>query len=151
MKAYFYCRVAHDDSFSLEQQVAKLRRYAEQAGYTIVGVAAEHGSGLTLDRPALQELTEAVLAGKVDVVLVNSLDRLERDWGMIKQYVDLLTGCKIKLSCARERLTIDVHCFYNKKTEHPLQDTLHGRSGEIRTRGLLNPIQARYQAALHPD
>lgn len=71
--------------------------------------------------------------------------------GMIKQYVDLLTGCKIKLSCAWERLTIDVHCFYNKKTEHPLQDTLHGRSGEIRTRGLLNPIQARYQAALHPD
>ena len=58
---------------------------------------------------------------------------------------------KIKLSCARERLTVDVHCFYNKKTEHPLQDTLHGRSGEIRTRGLLNPIQARYQAALHPD
>ena len=25
-------------------------------------------------------------------------------------------------------LTIDVHCFYNKKTEHPLQDTLHGPS-----------------------
>lgn len=56
------------------------------------------------------------------------MDVGERDWGMIKQYVDLLTGCKIKLSCARERLTIDVHCFYNKKTEHPLQDTLHGRS-----------------------
>ena len=26
-----------------------------------------------------------------------------------------------------------------------------GRSGEIRTRGLLNPIQARYQTALHPE
>ena len=77
MKAYFYCRVAHDDSFSLEQQVAKLRRYAEQAGYTIVGVAAEHGSGMTLDRPALQEVMEAVLAGKVDVVLISSLDRIE--------------------------------------------------------------------------
>ena len=69
MKAYFYCRVAHDDSFSLERQAEELRRYAEQAGYTIVGVAAEHGSGLNLDRPALQELTEAVFAGKVDVVL----------------------------------------------------------------------------------
>ena len=43
------------------------------------------------------------------------MDVGERDWGMIKQYVDLLTGCKIKLSCARERLIIDVHCFYNKK------------------------------------
>ena len=56
------------------------------------------------------------------------MDVGERDWGMIKQYVDLLIGGKIKLSCARERLTIDFHCFYNKKTEHPFQDTLLGRS-----------------------
>ena len=63
MKAYFYCRVAHDDSFSLERQAEELRRYAEQAGYTIVGAAAEHVSGMTLDRPALQEVMEAVLAG----------------------------------------------------------------------------------------
>ena len=107
MKAYFYCRVAHDDGFSLGQQAAQLRRYAEQAGYTIVGVAAEHGAGLTLDRPALQELTEVVLAGKVDVVLVNSLDRLGRDWGMTKQYIDLLTEHKVKLLCLRERESSD--------------------------------------------
>ena len=54
-----YCRVAHDDGFSLEAQGAELRRYAEQAGYTIVGAADEHSSGLTLDRPALQKVTEA--------------------------------------------------------------------------------------------
>ena len=30
-------------------------------------------------------------------------------------------------------------------------ELVSGRSGEIRTRGLLNPIQARYQAALHPE
>ena len=80
MKAYFYCRVAHDDSFSLERQAEELRRYAEQAGYTIVGAAAEHGSGMTLDRPAQQEVMEAVLAGKVDVVLISSFDRIGRDW-----------------------------------------------------------------------
>ena len=104
MKAYFYCRVAHDDSFSLERQAEELRRYAEQAGYTIVGVAAEHGSGLTLDRPALQELTEAVLAGKVDVVLISSLDRIGRD-------IDLLTEHKVKLLCVRERMMIDSSSF----------------------------------------
>ena len=98
-------------SFSLERQAEELRRYAEQAGYTIVGVAAEHGSGLTLDRPALQELTEAVLAGKVDAVLVNSLDRLGRDWGMTKQYIDLLTEHKVKLLCLRERMMIDSSSF----------------------------------------
>ena len=98
-------------SFSLERQAEELRRYAEQAGYTIVGVADEHGSGLTLDRPALQELTEAVLAGKVDAVLVNSLDRLGRDWGMTKQYIDLLTEHKVKLLCVRERVMIDSSSF----------------------------------------
>ena len=111
MKAYFYCRGAHDDSFSLEQQAAKLRRYAEQAGYTIVGIAAKHGSGMTLDRPALQELTAVVLAGKVDVVLVNSLERLERDWSMTKRYIDLLTEHNVKLLCVRERLMSDSSSF----------------------------------------
>ena len=111
MKAYFYCRVAHDDSFSLERQAEELRRYAEQAGYTIVGAAAEHGSGMTLDRLALQEVMEAVLAGKVDVVLISSLDRIGRDWGMTKQYIDLLTEHKVKLLCLRERVSSDISSF----------------------------------------
>ena len=111
MKAYFYCRVAHDDSFSLERQAEELRRYAEQAGYTIVGAAAEHGSGMTLDRPALQEVMEAVLAGKVDMVLISSLDRIGRDWGMTKQYIDLLTEHKVKLLCLRERVSTDSSSF----------------------------------------
>ena len=88
-----------------------IHNFCLAAIYTIVGVAAEHGSGLTLDRPALQELTEAVLAGKVDVVLVNSLDRLGRDWGMTKQYIDLLTEHKVKLLCLRERVSIDSSNF----------------------------------------
>ena len=98
-------------SFSLERQAEELRRYAKQAGYTIVGAAAEHGSGMTLDRPALQEVMEAVLAGKVDVVLISSLDRIGRDWGMTKQYIDLLTEHKVKLLCVRERVMIDSSSF----------------------------------------
>ena len=88
-----------------------IHKFCLIAIYTIVGVAAEYGSGLTLDRPALQELTEAVFAGKVDVVLVNSLDRLGRDWGMTKQYIDLLTEHKVKLLCVRERMMIDSSSF----------------------------------------
>ena len=54
---------------------------------------------------------EAVLAGKVDVVLINSLDRIGRDWGMTKQYIDLLTEHKVKLLCLRERVSIDSSNF----------------------------------------
>ena len=111
MKAYIYCRVAHDDGFSLELQDDELRRHAEQAGYTVVGIAAEYGSGVTLGRPALQEVTEAVLARKADVVLINSLNRLGRDQGMTKQYIDLLTEHKVQLHCVREQMIIDSTSF----------------------------------------
>ena len=88
-----------------------IHKFCLIAIYTIVGVAAEYGSGLTLDRPALQVLTEAVFAGKVDVVLVNSLDRLGRDRGMTKQYIDLLAEHKVKSLCVWERLMIDSASF----------------------------------------
>ncbi len=71
---------------------------------TIIGAACEHGNGLTLERPALQEVTQAVLAGKVDVVLVHSLTRIGREWGMTQCYIDLLVEHGVKLLCIRERL-----------------------------------------------
>ena len=68
------------------------------------GAADEYGSGLTLDRPALQKVTKAVVAGRVDVVLVHSLTRIGREWGMAQSYIDLLTRHKVKLLCIRDRL-----------------------------------------------
>ena len=107
MRAFLYCRVAHDDSFALEHQRFLLQLYAKQAGYTIIGAADEYGSGLTLERPALQKVTEAVVAGKVDVVLVHSLTRIGREWGMTQRYIDLLNRHKVKLLCIRERVVFD--------------------------------------------
>ena len=104
MRAFLYCRVAHDDSFALEHQRFLLQLYAKQAGYTIIDAADEYGSGLTLD---LQKVTEAVVAGKVDVVIVHSLTRIGREWGMTQSYIDLLTRHKVKLLCIRDRLLFD--------------------------------------------
>ena len=107
MRAFLYCRVAHDDFFALEHQRFLLQLYAKQAGYTIIGAADEYGSGLTLDHPALQKVTEAVVSGKMDVVLVHNLTRIGREWGMTKSYIDLLTRHKVKLLCIRDRLLFD--------------------------------------------
>ena len=107
MRAFLYCRVAHDDSFALEHQRFLLQLYAKQAGYTIIGAADEYGSGLTLERPALQKVTEAVVAGRVDVVIVHNLARIGREWGMTQSYIDLLTRHKVKLLCIRHRLLFD--------------------------------------------
>ena len=131
MKVYIYCRAAHDDGFSLELQAAKIRRFAEQAGYTIVGIAAEHSSGVILDRPALQEVTKAVLAGEVDMVLVNSLDRLGRNRSMTERYINLLTENKVRLYCVRERLMIDSTSF------SPLKEVCMTFDEKFKEHGLL--------------
>lgn len=107
MRAFLYGRVAHDDSFALEHQRFLLQLYVKQAGYTIIGAADEYGSGLTLDRPVLQEVNEAVIAGRVNVVIVHSLTRIGREWGMTQNYLDLLTQHKVKLLCIRDRLLFD--------------------------------------------
>ena len=75
--------------------------------HIFIGAADEYGSGLTLERPALQKVTEAVVAGRVDVVLVHNLTRIGREWGMTQSYIDLLTRHKVKLLCIRDRLLFD--------------------------------------------
>ena len=107
MRAFFYCRVAHEDSLALEHQWFLLQLYAKKARYTINGATDEYGSELTLDRPALQKVTEAVVSGRVDVVIVHSLTRIGRECGMTQRYIDLLTRHKVKLLCIRDRLLFD--------------------------------------------
>lgn len=123
MRVYLYCRVARDDGFTLEAQASVFRRHAEQTGYTIIGTSCEHGSGLTLERPALQEVTQAVLAGKVDLVLVHSITRIGREWGMTQRYIDLLVEHGVKLLCIRDRLLFsdkgEALISRNKKAECP--------------------------------
>ena len=109
MRVFIYCRVARDDTFALEHQRFLLQLYAKRAGYTIIGAADEYGSGLTLDRPGMGKVTQAVLAGEVDVVLVHSLTRIGREWGMTQSYIDQLTRHKVKLLCIKER------CLFSEK------------------------------------
>ena len=99
MRVALYCRVASRDGFNLETQAATLQQYARRAGYTIVGAWSEQASGMTLSRPALKKVTEAVLTGKVDMVIVKDLSRIGRDWGMTQDYINLLTKNKVKLLC----------------------------------------------------
>lgn len=104
LRAFLYCRVAHNDGFSFDLQSTELRRFAEQAGFTIAGAAAEYGSGLTLDRAALKEVTQAVNDGKVDVVLVKSTTRIARNMWRLQEYIDLLAAHGVSLYCVQEQL-----------------------------------------------
>jgi len=63
---------------NLERQTQRLREYAQSAGYEIVCVYEEVASGLNENRRQLRKLLRAVIAEKIDIILVEYKDRLAR-------------------------------------------------------------------------
>jgi len=84
MRIAIYCRVSTEDQeregTSLQTQLEACLNYCQtKEGYEVAYRFSEAYSGLTLDRPKLNELRELVRAGAIDIVIVYCLDRLSRD------------------------------------------------------------------------
>ncbi|MFT8888189.1 MAG: recombinase family protein [Ethanoligenens sp.] len=103
---WIYCRIAPSDDFTVDAQLAELRRYAAHNGYLTVGATAECGSGLALDRPGISEVTEAVRRGRMDTLIVKDLSRIGRGCELIQDYIDFLCRHGVALVTLSERLQI---------------------------------------------
>ena len=83
MNAAIYCRVSTDnqeqEGTSLQTQLEACLNYCKDKSYNVAYRFSEAYSGLTLERPKLNELRELVRAGDIDVIVVYCLDRLSRD------------------------------------------------------------------------
>jgi len=85
MKAAIYCRVSTEDQeregTSLDSQLKACQDKAQELGYEISEeyTVRETYSGLSLDRPKLDQLRQWVRDKEVDAVIAYTLDRLSRD------------------------------------------------------------------------
>ncbi len=83
MKAAIYCRVSTEgqeqEGTSLQTQLEACQKYCQSREYEVACELSEVWSGLSLDRPEIDKLREAVRSEQLDVVVVYSLDRLSRD------------------------------------------------------------------------
>jgi site-specific DNA recombinase len=98
-----YARVSTErqaEQQTIEQQVARLRAYAQERGWPLdeAHVYRDEGcSGATLNRPALDRLRDALARGEVDVLLVTSPDRLARRYAYQVWLLEAFerTGCTV--------------------------------------------------------
>jgi site-specific DNA recombinase len=83
MNCAIYCRVSTDDQeregTSLQTQLEACLDYCQKKGYAVARRFSEAYSGLTLDRPKLNELRDLIRTGDIDVIVIYCLDRLSRD------------------------------------------------------------------------
>ncbi len=81
-RAAIYARYSSDrqSDRSIEDQVRLCRERAEAMGWAVVAVHADYAiSGALRDRPGLNKLLADVAAERLDVVIVEDIDRISRD------------------------------------------------------------------------
>lgn len=86
-RAALYCRVSTADQ-SCARQERDLTAFAARAGYDVVGIFKETGSGAKIDRVERKKIMTLAQARQIDVVLVAELSR----WG--RSTLDLLHTLK---------------------------------------------------------
>ena len=83
MNAAIYCRVSTSDQeergTSLSTQLAACEKYCSEKQYVISRRYSETYSGLSIDRPKLNELRELVRNKQIDTIVIYCLDRFTRD------------------------------------------------------------------------
>lgn len=99
-RAWIYCRVAYPDAHALAAQQVNLEAYAEKQSFEIVGTTVEQASGMDFSRRGLAEVSNAVAAGKADLLLVENLSRLGRDAGKTDTYLRWLEDQFVEVVCA---------------------------------------------------
>lgn len=78
-KVWAYARSAVPNLTALENQLEEVMREADKRGYILVNTSMELKRGTAFWRPALFAMLKAVRQGRVNAVMVQSLDRLSHD------------------------------------------------------------------------
>lgn len=86
-RAALYCRVSTADQ-SCARQERDLAAFATRAGYAVIGIYKETGSGVKLDRTERRKVMALAQARQIDAVLVTELSR----WG--RGTTDLLASLR---------------------------------------------------------
>ena len=108
MRVWIYGRLSNDDDIqmdSLENQMEIGRSFADSRDYSIIGESFDDNvSGMRFDREGLNQVTQAVDAGKIDAVIVKDLSRLGRHQIQTALFIDYLRQRDIAVLSVTEGL-----------------------------------------------
>lgn len=107
VRVALYVRVSTQEQakegYSIKEQIDRLQKFAEAHEWFVVKIYTDAGhSGANMERPALQDMIEDIMAGKIDKVAVYKLDRLSRSQ---KDTLELIEDIFLKNSCDFESMT----------------------------------------------
>ena len=101
-QVYAYLRVSSQgqvEGHGFNRQLEAIEKFCQGSGYRIAGVYKESASGTTeeTERPAFSEMVSAILRNGVNTVVVESLDRLAREYRVSEHLIIYLASKGIDL------------------------------------------------------
>lgn len=111
MKAAIYVRVSTEGQVihghGLDVQLTRCRAQAVVKGWEVTAVYKDEGiSGTAVEgnRPGLSSAIDDACSGKVNAIIISSLDRLGRNTRLVLRLVDRFTQCGVSLVSCQETL-----------------------------------------------
>ncbi len=108
MRVWLYYRLSRDEDEelnSLRNQRSIIESYALRNGHSVVGESFDDNvSGMHFDREGIEQLCEAVDAGRIDAVIVKDLSRLGRHRTQTALFIDYLRQNNVRVLSATENI-----------------------------------------------
>jgi DNA invertase Pin-like site-specific DNA recombinase len=122
VKVAVYARVSKaDDSQDPENQLSRLRSYAQERGWEVYGEYVDRASGGNANRPSLKRMRKDATAHRFGLVITTKIDRIARSSLDLKLLISELEGRGIKFECTDQPFS----------TNTPTGKLLFGILGEI--------------------
>ena len=98
LTAYYFRAALQTDTLYLDNQMQKLLYHASQNGITTFALYVDNGySGLNFDRPAFSLMQQDMNNGRLDKIVVVSLDRISRNCLDVLAFADCAAGRGVSL------------------------------------------------------
>ena len=98
LTAYYFRAALQTDTLYLDNQMQKLLYHASQNGIAAFALYADNGySGLNFDRPAFSLMQQDMRNGRLEKIVVTSLDRISRNCLDVIAFADCAAGMGISL------------------------------------------------------
>ena len=109
LTAYYFRAALQTDTLYLDNQMQRLLYHASQNGIAAFALYADNGyNGLNFDRPAFSLMQQDMRNGRLEKIIVASLDRISRNCLDVIAFADCAAGMGVSLEAINgDHATLD--------------------------------------------
>ena len=147
-KTAIYCRVASADDSAIKTQRETLCNYALEKRLSVGMVYSDNGaSGLSLERPAFQEMMSAVDRGNVNCIIVKNISRISRNHLHFGKWIDDMRGKNVRVITVDDNFDSQTYFVQSTSLEDAIRKHYKERHSQLTKSGIAHAKRRKLELA----